>query len=161
MPMLRPLPVFILLLPLAAGCTARGSIPLGQLIVAHEADGNTTVVEAPRQTTYALYQPPAPDNVNSTPEGKVHLQLQVASGEPIGFEKAQTGDLQAVAGEKRIPLSEGEYAWRYSESKAILPRVFNGKVGKTLETAWQPTVEVLQSALTVVGVVLYFCPFLR
>ncbi len=152
---------FSLLVVLIAGCATRGEVPLGPLVVAHKADETTRFVEAPRQTTYVLYQPPTPSQVNSIPAGKVHLQMQVAKGEPIGFEKAGTGDLLAVAGEKRIPLSEGGYAWRYSESPAIMPSLFTGKVGKTVEKAWQPTSEALHFSLSVVGVVLYFCPFLR
>ena len=157
----RPVSASFLLIVLMTGCAARGSFPLGPQVVAHEADATTRVVEAPRQTTYALYQPTAPGEVNSTPDGKVRLQLPVARGEPIGFEKARSGDLLAVAGAKRIPLSEGEYAWRYSESPAVFPSMFTGKVGKKLESAWQPASDVLHVSLSVASVVLYLIPFFR
>jgi hypothetical protein len=135
--------------------------PLGPLLVEHEPDEKGRIIEAPREATYALYRRAAPGEAGLTPQGKVCAQVLIASGQPIGFEQVPTGDLQGVAGEQRIPLSEGEYAWFYSEPPAILPDMFTGKVGKTLETVWEPTMQAVRVPLTIVGVVLYFCPFLR
>jgi hypothetical protein len=84
----------------------------------------------------------------------VYAQVQVAGGDPIGFEKAQVGTLQAVAGGTRIPLSEGQYDWRYTEWTAALPSIPTGTVGKTLETARQPAADAIYSSLSAVGIVL-------
>jgi hypothetical protein len=133
----RPFAMFFLLLPLVASCASSGEPRLGQLVVTHELHGDTKVIEAPAQTIYALYQPPG------TEPGKVCAQVQLDSGKPIGFEWGPTGDLQAVAGETRMLIPDGEYGWRFAVSPEPLPKKVVGKVSTMIESEGQPVVGVL------------------
>src|ERR1700722_19735725 len=105
--MLRPFSSCFFLIPLVAGCAVIGNSTLGTPIAVYTPNNSIEVAPAPRQATYALYKYSAPDEANLTGQEQIRAQVQVSNGKPIGFEKGTTGELLAVAGERKIPLPEG------------------------------------------------------
>jgi hypothetical protein len=154
MPMLRPLLAFALLLPFAAGCAFLGNASTNRVLASYEPEGSAQVVQAPREATYALCQPPPPGEP-ATGQEHLRAQVKVSCGKPIGFEKSETGDLLAVAGEQKFPLPEGDYWWRCATSpdgfyKAMFRRFAEAPelVGEHCDLLWM--------VLYPVGVAAYF-----
>jgi hypothetical protein len=96
--MSRYWPIFFLLL-LGAGCSSGGGP--GILVAACGPGDAAESIRAPRDGVYALTGPTG-----------LRAQVQVYRDCPVGFEKAETGQVQAVAGERRIPLPDGMYTWQ-------------------------------------------------
>ncbi len=144
--MLRRLIAFTLVLPLVAGCALLGDSSTDRVLASYEPEGPTQVVQAPREATYSLYQHTAPDEVSTKGPENVRAQVQVASGKPIGFEKSETGELRAVAGEEKFSLPEGDYWWRLSTPPPSIPKKLNAKFEVVADEAAKPVSAVASAA---------------
>lgn len=103
--MIRPLTISLLIASLlAGGCTYDHK----ERVVANYFGGNDKVKldEAPFAGDFTLYQGPT--------KGKyVPLQtLHLSPPDKVGFQRSQDGALDAIAGDKNIPLEAGYYVWR-------------------------------------------------
>jgi hypothetical protein len=122
--MSRSLPLFFSLL-LLMGCSRGGGS--ATLVAAYGPGDAAEVTPAPRDGVYAL----------TGPDG-LRAQVQVSRDVPVGFRKCEDGRLQAVAGQRPIPLPEGVYNWQlvpsasYEESKPLSERI-GGRIAGTVE----------------------------
>lgn len=85
---------------LAIGLMAEGCVAPPMRVVEFRCGQPASVVKAPRSQTYTLYAEPHQRMESTT----------LASGESIGFIRVGTA-LQAVAGNDRTPLADGNYIW--------------------------------------------------
>ena len=83
-----------------ATVAAGGCVTLPVRVVEYRSGHSASVVKAPLTRMYTLYAQPH-QRIEST---------TVSLGQPIGFTRSG-GALQAVGGDERIPLCEGNYVW--------------------------------------------------
>jgi hypothetical protein len=79
---------------------ASGCVAAPMRVVEYRCGRTPAVVQAPLDCMYTLY-------------AERHQRIEsttIAKGQPVGFIRSGAG-LQAVIGNDRIPLAEGNYAW--------------------------------------------------
>ncbi len=82
------------------GCSTLQS---GESIVKYEKGSKPLMTTAPVSGEYALYK-----STDLEPMLKVFLE----QGAPLGFQQSDAGEVIAVAGDKRMPVTSNDYAWR-------------------------------------------------
>ena len=103
--MTRPITISLLLVSfLAGGCTYDHK----ERVVANYFGGNDKVQldEAPFAGDYVLYQ--LPKKGNYVPVQRTHIEPP----DKVGFQRAEDGSLDAIAGKTNYPLEPGYYTWR-------------------------------------------------
>ncbi|MBI3821582.1 MAG: hypothetical protein HY289_02770 [Planctomycetes bacterium] len=110
------------LIALFSGCARETPKSSGRLIADYAPGKDAEVSKAPYQATYILRHwpnPPAdPPPKHWVPDQEiVDLFIRgLDKRQAVGFEKTSDGNLVAVAGEEKIKLEPGRYAWHIHPS---------------------------------------------
>jgi hypothetical protein len=95
-----------LLAALVGGCASQRPEAGAPWIAEYHPGGAVATAAAPYRADYALYQ-----TDESAREQRL-LWRGLAEQERVGFDRTGEGELVAVAGPDRVPLTDGCYAWR-------------------------------------------------
>jgi len=140
--MIRSFTACLLIVALCAGgCTMQHK---EQMVVSYFGTENVPLQEAPFAGEYVLYRLPKQGNYVTVFRGRI------APPDKVGFQKADDGTLDGVAGKTNVPLEAGYYTWKGTPDRGQFDAKQTG-----LQTVTVVAIVVIGAAM-IAGAVLAF-----